>query len=103
MTVDRASQLSSATSLAGEATGERVRSARRPRFSLDGVLFGGVSQLFLVIWSILVIFPLAWMVMTAFKTDQQILFSPWALPVSLEWDYFRPGVGQGLDRPVLCE
>src|SRR6202011_5423247 len=82
MTVERAAPL------AGEATDRRVRSARRPRFWLDGVLFGGVSQLFLLIWSVLVIFPLAWMVMTAFKTDQQILFSPWALPVSLEWDSF---------------
>src|ERR1700736_720551 len=82
MTVERAAPL------AGEATDRRVRAGRKLRFSLDDILFGGVSQLFLVIWSILVIFPLAWMVMTAFKNDQQILFSPWALPVSLQWDNF---------------
>ncbi len=46
------------------------------------------TQLFLIVWAIMVIFPLAWMVMTAFKTDQEIFFSPWQLPAVLQWDNF---------------
>lgn len=31
-------------------------------------------------WALLVIFPMVWAIMTSFKTDQEIFFSPWALP-----------------------
>lgn len=64
-------------------------SARTPsRFSGESV-FGGVSQILLIIWAILVIFPLLWMVMTSFKTDPEIIFSPWELPASLQWNNFE--------------
>ena len=51
-------------------------------------LFSGAAQLFLIIWALMVIFPFLWMVMTAFKTDAEILFSPWNLPAALQWDNF---------------
>jgi len=35
-----------------------------------------------------VIFPFLWMIMTAFKTDPEILFSPWQLPASPQWENF---------------
>jgi N-acetylglucosamine transport system permease protein len=35
-----------------------------------------------------VILPFVWMVMTAFKTDQEIIFTPWAFPETLQWDNF---------------
>ncbi len=47
-----------------------------------------VTQLLLGFWAVVVIFPFLWMIMTSFKTDQQILFSPWQLPESLQWDNF---------------
>jgi N-acetylglucosamine transport system permease protein len=50
--------------------------------------FTGVSQVLLVSWAVLVIFPLLWMVMTAFKSDQEIFFSPWQLPAALRWENF---------------
>ena len=31
-------------------------------------------------WAVLVIFPMLWALMTSFKNDQEIFFSPWALP-----------------------
>ncbi len=34
------------------------------------------------------IFPFLWMVVTAFKSDPEIIFSPWALPSALHWDNF---------------
>ncbi|MBA2520490.1 MAG: carbohydrate ABC transporter permease [Chloroflexia bacterium] len=51
-------------------------------------IFTGVSQVVLIIWALLVIFPFAWMVMTSFKTDMEIIFSPWTLPATLQWDNF---------------
>lgn len=64
---------------------ERV--TKRGLFSSDSV-FAGVSQILLMIWALLVIFPFLWMIMTAFKTDREIIFSPWELPASLQWNNF---------------
>jgi N-acetylglucosamine transport system permease protein len=54
----------------------------------SGWFFTGISQFVLIIWALLVIFPFLWMVMTAFKTDPEIIFSPWTLPAALQWDNF---------------
>lgn len=62
---------------AGAQTGEK-----------SGWLFAGVSQVVLLVWALLVIFPFLWMVMTSFKTDPEIIFSPWTLPAALQWDNF---------------
>ncbi|MFJ2648346.1 carbohydrate ABC transporter permease [Streptomyces sp. NPDC087420] len=51
---------------------------------------GGVLNVFshgvLVIWSVLVVLPLLWAVMTSFKDDKSILTSPWALPDKLHFE-----------------
>jgi N-acetylglucosamine transport system permease protein len=39
-------------------------------------------------WAALVIFPMLWSVMTSFKTDAEIFFSPWGLPSTLVFDNF---------------
>ncbi|MGH2618178.1 MAG: carbohydrate ABC transporter permease, partial [Thermomicrobiales bacterium] len=49
---------------------------------------GAVSQILLVFWAILVIFPFVWMVVTSLKTDPEILSSPWTFPAALQWDNF---------------
>ncbi|HET8631508.1 MAG TPA: carbohydrate ABC transporter permease [Thermomicrobiales bacterium] len=73
---------------AGTIAAPRRRPSFRERFSPGQAVFTGVSQIFLIIWTILVLFPLLWMVMTAFKTDKEILFSPWKFPSALQWDNF---------------
>jgi len=50
--------------------------------------FNGVSQTLLVFWALMVIFPFLWMIMTSFKTDPEILFSPWNFPDTLQWNNF---------------
>jgi N-acetylglucosamine transport system permease protein len=60
----------------------------RGRVSAGAIGFTVLSQCFLFAWALLVILPLGWMVMTAFKTDQEIFFSPWKLPAALRWDNF---------------
>jgi N-acetylglucosamine transport system permease protein len=49
---------------------------------------GGFSQLILIIWALMVILPFLWMIISAFKTDQEIIVSPWNFPDSLQWDNF---------------
>jgi len=48
-----------------------------------------VTQVLLVFWAVIVIFPFLWMIMTAFKSNTEILFSPWDLPATLQWENFR--------------
>jgi N-acetylglucosamine transport system permease protein len=85
MTIDQAG-LSSPTVVGAAAPAVPARRAARPSTGLNA--FTGISHFLHSLWAILVIFPLAWMVMTAFKTDQQIFFSPWVLPDDLHWDNF---------------
>lgn len=70
-----------------EQTASGQRSRRR--LSAGEWTFMGVSQFFLTIWALLVILPLLWMVVSAFKTDPEILSSPWKLPHALQWDNFN--------------
>ena len=47
------------------------------------------TQTVLVAWSVIVIFPMLWMVYSSFKTDQELFFSPWSPPTELQWDNFE--------------
>ena len=58
------------------------------RFGFANLTVNAVSQLLLAFWTILVIFPFIWMIVTALKTDPEILSSPWTLPANLQWDNF---------------
>lgn len=40
-------------------------------------------RLFLILWSIVVIYPLLWMVISSFKTTNEIFLSTWSLPEAL--------------------
>jgi N-acetylglucosamine transport system permease protein len=44
--------------------------------------------LFLTFWLIIVVFPLLWVVVTSFKTDKEIFFSPWLPPAHFLFDNF---------------
>jgi N-acetylglucosamine transport system permease protein len=58
------------------------------KVGIGDIAFNGISQLFLIFWAVMVIFPFLWMIMTSFKTDPEILFSPWNLPDTLQWNNF---------------
>jgi N-acetylglucosamine transport system permease protein len=73
--------------------GEQNRSLTGPRIAgarlRDGNLsINVVAQLLLALWAIVVIFPFAWMIVTALKSDPEILSSPWTLPENLQWANF---------------
>ncbi len=66
-------------------TGAEIAGARS---GFGNLTVNAVSQLLLAFWAIVVIFPFVWMVITALKTDPEILSSPWTLPARLQWDNF---------------
>ncbi|GAA4604356.1 carbohydrate ABC transporter permease [Actinoplanes octamycinicus] len=44
-----------------------------------------ISHFFLVCWALLTTLPLLWAVLSSFKSDNEILTSPWGLPSELRW------------------
>jgi N-acetylglucosamine transport system permease protein len=67
----------------GTTTG---RPARRQRH--EGGVLNVLSHGFLVLWAAMVIFPLVWAVLTAFKDNHEIFNHPWGLPGALRWSNF---------------
>src|SRR5262249_54132435 len=70
---------------AGAAAPARSRPARSRE---GGGPLNVFSQAFLVLWAALVVLPLVWAVLSAFKDDKEILSSPFSLPTTLHWDNF---------------
>lgn len=48
-------------------------------------------RIYLILFSIGVIAPLLWTLYTSFKTNQEFLLNPWALPQSLQFDNYVRG------------
>lgn len=82
-----------------EQTTDRAASGRRPDSRASAVgsrLFNGFSHAFLVVWAVMVIYPLAWVVMSALKTDSEVIREPLSLiPDKLNWDNFSRAWGEG--------
>lgn len=53
---------------------------RRPKSTPNEKVLGTVSHTVLVLWSLIVVLPLLWTLMTSFKTTREIFASPFALP-----------------------
>jgi len=56
--------------------------------NLVGKFGTGLMYAFLAFWSIVVIFPMVWVIVSAFKSDAEIFMSPWMPPAELMWDNF---------------
>jgi N-acetylglucosamine transport system permease protein len=56
---------------------------------VGGFAFNSIAHILLGIWAAMVIFPFLWLIVSSFKTDPEILFSPWNLPDSLQWNNFE--------------
>ncbi len=44
-----------------------------------------IVRIFLIIWTILILFPLLWAVMSSLKTDLEYLTGAWTFPEKLQW------------------
>ncbi len=64
--------------------------AERPagKITFGGVVSKIVVYLILGFWAVIVIFPMLWSIMSSFKSDQEIFFSPWALPKLMIFENF---------------
>lgn len=58
------------------------------RGGIGALLHQSISQILLLIWAAMVILPFLWMIMTAFKSDREIMTDPFGMPQSLQWDNF---------------
>lgn len=67
-------------------TGTRTPSSRKPTTG-DRVV-GTASHTVLIIWSIVVVVPLLWTVMSSFKTSSEIFASPFSLPTNWNFDNY---------------
>lgn len=71
----------------------------KPRMKVSEILKRLPIYLVLVSWAILVIYPLAWTLFSAFRTDREIMFTPWGMPTTLHFENFarawvKAGIGQ---------
>lgn len=68
------------------ASQQRLRGVSRKPVEVIGEV---ITYTVLILWSIIVIFPMVWLLYTSFKTDQEIFFSPWTFPAALQWGNFQ--------------
>jgi N-acetylglucosamine transport system permease protein len=62
---------------------------RKPGSTIGENFFSGFSHLFLIVWALMVVYPLVWVIMSSFKDDAQIIKEPLSLiPNALHWDNF---------------
>jgi N-acetylglucosamine transport system permease protein len=57
----------------------------RPGMSGGDRAVSVTAHVLLVIWTLIVIIPLLWVLMSSFKTTSQVLSNPLSLPTSLHW------------------
>ena len=67
---------------------------------------GGISHTLLTIWSLIVVLPLLWTVMSSFKTSSEIFSSPFSLPSKWNFDNYvgawtTAGIGSFLLNSII--
>jgi len=81
-------------------TGDRRGEGRRGGRG-DGAV-GAASQVVLVIWTVVILAPLLWTLMSSFKTTEEIFASPFSLPSSLQFqNYVNAWTLAGIGRYFL--
>lgn len=60
----------------------------RRKLTLLEIVSKTAVYLVLSFWFVIVVFPMLWSIMSSFKTDQEIFFSPWGLPKMLVFENF---------------
>ncbi|HYJ13241.1 MAG TPA: carbohydrate ABC transporter permease [Thermomicrobiales bacterium] len=74
--------------LAQVKVGAEERTSYVHKRSASDWVTGIVSYLLLGVWSIIVIFPFIWMIVTSFKSNREIQRDPFALPEVWQWENF---------------
>jgi N-acetylglucosamine transport system permease protein len=74
---------------------------RQERFADSGKVLNVFSHGFLVLWAIMIVLPLAWIVLSSFKTDAQIGGSAWAWPSHWSLGVFERAWNKGIGGFLL--
>ena len=48
-----------------------------------------VVRIFLIIWAVLIIFPLLWALMSSLKTNGEFALNAWTMPAKLQWVNYK--------------
>lgn len=48
-----------------------------------------IVRIFLVIWTILILFPLFWAILSSLKTNKEFSINAWTLPAELQWVNYK--------------
>lgn len=83
-----------------------VRPRRRPSTTTGERLVGTASHTILTLWSIIVVLPLLWTILSSFKTSKEIFSSPFSLPSQWNFDNYvgawtTAGIGSFLLNTVI--
>jgi N-acetylglucosamine transport system permease protein len=78
----------SATGGGSRSTTSDGAEERRTKSTPGDKLIGGVSHTVLVVWSLLVIIPMLWVILSSFKTSSEIFASPFALPQKISFQNY---------------
>ena len=62
-----------------------ARASSKPRFFTDRTV-ATIAHTALIVWVVIICLPLLWVLMSSFKTTQQIFGAPFSLPTSLNFD-----------------
>ncbi|MFF5173825.1 carbohydrate ABC transporter permease [Micromonospora sp. NPDC000089] len=62
--------------------------ARRGRQQHEVRLLARLGHVALAVWAVIVIVPILWTFLAAFKNTSEIFSSPWTLPAELRWENF---------------
>ncbi|SFN37073.1 carbohydrate ABC transporter permease [Mycetocola miduiensis] len=79
---------------------------RKPKNTPGDRAVGVISHTALIIWSLIVILPLLWTLMTSFKTTREIFASPFSLPANWNFDNYvsawtQEGIGNYFLNTVI--
>ncbi|TNH21411.1 carbohydrate ABC transporter permease [Micromonospora orduensis] len=70
----------------GDPSAPAGRGRKGPRSEVR--LFAGLGHVALAVWAVIVIVPILWTFLAAFKNTSEIFSSPWTLPAELRWENF---------------
>jgi raffinose/stachyose/melibiose transport system permease protein len=54
--------------------------------------------LLLITYSVIIIYPLLWMIISGFKTNQELFLEPWGLPAKLLWSNYKSAWDVGVGK-----
>lgn len=60
----------------------------------SSTIINAIIYLFLGFWSLIVIFPMLWVLVSSLKTSKEIFFSPWQPPAVPQWENFTRAWGE---------